>query len=190
MQGQPQGRGRSALFTDVAAAAATQPAHAQGVERETRAARSRQAALAAPAASDVAATAGGQAAAGKDGVPAAPAAEASRCAPQPLWRVPGQLCRPDGSSASEGRGSRSPACSAASASAPPPIVPSASSKARLPSHPRTCLLAGNLPVKPNKYVEDWGVRREHIENEFRWARGQAHPRGTDQHARALACGGI
>ncbi|KAL4420814.1 hypothetical protein ABPG75_010470 [Micractinium tetrahymenae] len=28
--------------------------------------------------------------------------------------------------------------------------------------------AGNLPVKPNKYVEEWGVRREHIENEFRW----------------------
>lgn len=28
--------------------------------------------------------------------------------------------------------------------------------------------AGNLPVKPNKFVEEWGVRREHIENEFRW----------------------
>lgn len=29
------------------------------------------------------------------------------------------------------------------------------------------LAAGNMPVKPNKYVEEWGVRREHIENEFR-----------------------
>ncbi|EFN51950.1 hypothetical protein CHLNCDRAFT_139616 [Chlorella variabilis] len=29
-------------------------------------------------------------------------------------------------------------------------------------------LAGNLPVKPNKFVEEWGTRREHVENEFRW----------------------
>lgn len=27
---------------------------------------------------------------------------------------------------------------------------------------------GDLPVKPNKHIEDWAVRREHIENEFRW----------------------
>lgn len=23
-------------------------------------------------------------------------------------------------------------------------------------------------MKPNKHIEDWAVRREHIENEFRW----------------------
>lgn len=28
-------------------------------------------------------------------------------------------------------------------------------------------LAGNMPVKPNKYIEEWGTRREHIEKEFR-----------------------
>jgi hypothetical protein len=29
--------------------------------------------------------------------------------------------------------------------------------------------AGDLPVKPNKYVEDMAYRREHIENEFTWS---------------------
>lgn len=28
--------------------------------------------------------------------------------------------------------------------------------------------AGNLPVKPNKYIEDWATRRELIEQEFKW----------------------
>lgn len=28
--------------------------------------------------------------------------------------------------------------------------------------------AGNLPVKQNKYVEDWATRRELIEQEFKW----------------------
>lgn len=28
--------------------------------------------------------------------------------------------------------------------------------------------AGDLPVKSNKHIEDWAVRREHIENEFKW----------------------
>lgn len=27
---------------------------------------------------------------------------------------------------------------------------------------------GNLPVKPNRYIEDFGARRETIEKEFRW----------------------
>lgn len=27
---------------------------------------------------------------------------------------------------------------------------------------------GNLPVKPNSFVESWGTRREHVENDFRW----------------------
>lgn len=27
---------------------------------------------------------------------------------------------------------------------------------------------GNLPVKPNKYIEDFGARRETIEKEFQW----------------------
>jgi hypothetical protein len=27
---------------------------------------------------------------------------------------------------------------------------------------------GNLPVKPNKYIEEWSTRRENIENEFKW----------------------
>ena len=27
---------------------------------------------------------------------------------------------------------------------------------------------GNLPVKSNKYIEDFGARRETIEKEFRW----------------------
>lgn len=30
--------------------------------------------------------------------------------------------------------------------------------------------AGDLPVKPNKHVEDWATRREHIEDEFKWDR--------------------
>lgn len=29
-------------------------------------------------------------------------------------------------------------------------------------------MAGNLPVKPNKFVEEWATRREHLESEFRW----------------------
>lgn len=29
---------------------------------------------------------------------------------------------------------------------------------------------GNLPVKPNKYIEDFASRRETIEKEFRWDR--------------------
>lgn len=28
--------------------------------------------------------------------------------------------------------------------------------------------AGNLPVKPNKFVEEWATRRELIEQEFKW----------------------
>lgn len=28
--------------------------------------------------------------------------------------------------------------------------------------------AGNLPVKANKYVEDWGTKREHIEETYKW----------------------
>ena len=28
--------------------------------------------------------------------------------------------------------------------------------------------AGDLPVKPNQHIEDWGTRRENIENEFVW----------------------
>lgn len=30
--------------------------------------------------------------------------------------------------------------------------------------------AGNLPVKPNKFVEEWATRRELIEQEFKWDR--------------------
>ncbi|CAK0779354.1 hypothetical protein CVIRNUC_004752 [Coccomyxa viridis] len=29
-------------------------------------------------------------------------------------------------------------------------------------------LAGDLPVKPNKYVESWGTKREHIEETYKW----------------------
>ena len=29
-------------------------------------------------------------------------------------------------------------------------------------------MAGNLPVKPNKFIEDMGTRRENIEREFKW----------------------
>lgn len=29
-------------------------------------------------------------------------------------------------------------------------------------------LVGNLPVKPNKYIEAWGTKREHIEETFKW----------------------
>jgi uncharacterized protein YjiS (DUF1127 family) len=29
-------------------------------------------------------------------------------------------------------------------------------------------MAGDLPVKPNKYIEDAGLRRENIEREFKW----------------------
>lgn len=43
-------------------------------------------------------------------------------------------------------------------------LPSRCSAPRLLSAPPS---AGNLPVKPNKYVEEWGTRREHVENEFR-----------------------
>ena len=28
--------------------------------------------------------------------------------------------------------------------------------------------AGNLPVKPNKYIEDWHTAREHIELTYKW----------------------
>ena len=28
--------------------------------------------------------------------------------------------------------------------------------------------AGDLPVKPNKYLEQWATRREHVENDFKW----------------------
>ena len=31
-------------------------------------------------------------------------------------------------------------------------------------------LVGNLPVKPNKHIEDFASRRETIEKEFRWDR--------------------
>ncbi|KAK9842101.1 hypothetical protein WJX81_008411 [Elliptochloris bilobata] len=27
---------------------------------------------------------------------------------------------------------------------------------------------GDLPYKPNKYIEDWGTAREHIELTFKW----------------------
>lgn len=48
-------------------------------------------------------------------------------------------------------------------------VPLPPAQSLLPGRSITALpAAGNLPVKPNKYVEEWGVRREHIENEFRW----------------------
>ena len=51
-----------------------------------------------------------------------------------------------------------------------PTSPAAACPAAAAASPERCALCstGNLPVKPNKYVEDWGVRREHIENEFRW----------------------
>ena len=29
-------------------------------------------------------------------------------------------------------------------------------------------MAGNLPVKPNKYVEAWSTNREHIELTYKW----------------------
>ena len=29
-------------------------------------------------------------------------------------------------------------------------------------------MAGDLPVKPNKYIEEAGLRRENIEHEFKW----------------------
>ena len=29
-------------------------------------------------------------------------------------------------------------------------------------------LAGDLPVKPNKYIEDWGTYRENVEYTFKW----------------------
>ncbi|CAL5218932.1 g681 [Coccomyxa viridis] len=29
-------------------------------------------------------------------------------------------------------------------------------------------LAGDLPVKPNKFVEAWGTKREHIEETYKW----------------------
>ena len=29
-------------------------------------------------------------------------------------------------------------------------------------------LIGDLPVKPNKYIEDWGTYRENVEYTFRW----------------------
>lgn len=29
--------------------------------------------------------------------------------------------------------------------------------------------AGDMPAKPNKFVEDWATRREHLEQEFRWS---------------------
>lgn len=29
-------------------------------------------------------------------------------------------------------------------------------------------LVGNMPVKPNKYIEEWGTRREHLETEYKW----------------------
>ena len=31
-------------------------------------------------------------------------------------------------------------------------------------------LAGNLPVKANKYVESWSTNREHIELTYKWDR--------------------
>lgn len=29
-------------------------------------------------------------------------------------------------------------------------------------------MAGDLPVKPNKWIEEAGTRRENIEREFKW----------------------
>ena len=29
-------------------------------------------------------------------------------------------------------------------------------------------LIGDLPVKPNKYIEDWGTYRENVEYTFKW----------------------
>ena len=55
------------------------------------------------------------------------------------------------------------------AARPPPLPPACRRRRRRPRTPPLLRLhaAGNLPVKPNKYIEEWGVRREHIENEFR-----------------------
>jgi hypothetical protein len=41
-------------------------------------------------------------------------------------------------------------------------------QAKLPAGFQQKRFVGDLPVKPNKYVEDWVTYREHVEETFRW----------------------
>jgi hypothetical protein len=57
----------------------------------------------------------------------------------------------------------------------PPSIESAALLCRRPIAARACnpgtfvcaACAGNMPVKPNKYIEEWGTRREHLETEYK-----------------------